>query len=410
MEEIKFDETSHLIRINKLFETKYPQFGKLLSSDGKLEIFMIKEIYRDKINSTKNDEEKMVLNMAYEYFIVYNVNDLNSYNENNLRPFKKFEKFSPILLIIINDLAGVKAYFQYKKEDLNKYFDDSKRTCLYLACRCGFKNLVITLLEKGASPEICQENGSIPLHAACYYRFPEIVDLLLQVGSPFNVQNKFGNTPEKESTKDIRTIIEKYKADKGYMFFIDNQLNKKNIKLIFDNMNLVGKRCSLASDEAYNDWHLAWHGTKIEYIPSIIKHGLKKCGEKVGDREIDIRKDWERNNEYPKNERNAIAEAIFTSCSILYSTTRGFAEHFNDNKGQEWVIVLECRLRPDSYKMTTQTQKNYLLNLNEDDKVENQSFNSDDVKVTASWYLTKEFLRTFRDHQALLRKLKEYIS
>ena len=35
---------------------------------------------------------------------------------------------------------------------------------------------------------------------------------------------------------------------------------------MFDDMELVGKRCHF--DSTYKDWDLAWHGTKLISIPS----------------------------------------------------------------------------------------------------------------------------------------------
>ena len=274
-----------LNEINKKFEKEYPNFGKTLEMNGNLNKSKIKLSFKKKINLTKNDEEKIPINMAYEYFL--NLEDeLKSYDEKDLKKFKKFVKFNPNLLIVINDLEGLEAYLQYQPESFDQTFDKSKRSPLYFACKCGYIKIVKFLLEKGCKTEKEQSTGSIPLHAACYFGHKEIVDLLLEVGSPHDVKDSSDNLPEDEASEDIVPVIKKYKTDNLYNFFINNRKFTGNIKLMFDDMELVGKRCHF--DSTYKDWDLAWHGTKLISIPSILTHGFKKPNEKAGEKSITL--------------------------------------------------------------------------------------------------------------------------
>lgn len=104
---------------------------------------------------------------------------------------------------------------------------------------------------------------------------------------------------------------------------------------------MIGKKYTL-KETVPEGWNLAWHGTLIENLPSILKNGLRKTGEWVEGKEIDIRKDKTRllRRTTYSNVKNW-SEAIFMSSSIFYSCTEAYAEHFKDFKGEDWIIVLE---------------------------------------------------------------------
>jgi len=377
-----FNEDNFLKKVNLFLVEMYPKFNEILGLEEKYNYSSIKQGSKNKIFVAKDDSEKIQINMTFEYFIS-DPNNIKNYNPRDKNKLKKYTKFNPTLLVVMRDFDNFKRYFQRKKSELNSTFDESLRSLLYLSCKCGYKEFVIFLLENGADPEKKQINGSIPLHAACFYRHKEIVDLLLEAGCSYKIKNDYDNLPEDEAPDDIKKVIQKYKEDKGYKFFIDNRSSFKNIKLIYDGdddddeKKLVGKRCSLK--EANKDWKLAWHGTLMEYIPSIIKNGLKKCGEIIDGKEIDIRKDIPRIKRDKKfREKDEWAMAVFTSFSVFYSTTRAYAEHFKDNKDVEWVIVLECRIKPGTYESSAHTfgVGGYTLVPDEDELVENRSEDS----------------------------------
>lgn len=402
------NENEQLIKVNSLLELNYTKFNDILCLGGKYNFLNIKKAFKEQIFKATNDQEQIKINLAFEYFIS-DPNKITSYDPSDKEKLKKFSEFNPTMLIIINDFDSFKIYLKSNQMNLNSSFDESSRSFLYLACKCGYKKFVIFLLKYGADPEKKQLNGSTPLHVACYYRHKDIVELILQVGSSYKIKNKFNNLPEDESTEEIKQIIGKYKSDCGYKFFLDNRSYFKNIKLLFDNYILCGKRCSI--NETNKDWDLAWHGTMLKYIPSIIKYGLKKCGEKAGDIEIDIRNDTNRIGRDNKfREKNDWAGAVFTSNSLFYATARAYAEHFKDKNGVEWIVVLECRIKPHTYFKSSHTFNEYSLRNGEDENVENRSENSNDVSVCALWYFTKEYLRKSEDYKILLNKIKKYIS
>ncbi len=407
-----FNEDKFLKNANSFLEEIYPHFNEILGLDKKYSYSSIKQGFKNKIFIAKDYLDKIKINMSFEYFIS-DPNNIKTYNPDDKSKLKKYTKFNPTLLVVMKKFEDFKAYFLSKKSELNSTFDESLRSLLYLSCKCGYKEFVIFLLENGADPEKKQINGSIPLHAACYYRHKEIVDLLLEAGCSYKIKNDFNNLPEDEAPDDIKEFMQKYKNDIGYNFFIDNRLSFKNIKLIYDDdKKLVGKRCSLNEDN--KDWDLAWHGTLMKYIPSIIKYGLKKCGETVDGKEIDIRKDTPRIKRDKKfRERNKWAEAVFTSFSVFYSTTRAYAEHFKDNKDIEWVIVLECRIKPGTYESSEHTfgESGYTLVWDESKLVENRSENSAFVSVSALWYLDKQnYIKAHnRSYKGFIETIEKYI-
>ena len=150
---------------------------------------------------------------------------------------------------------------------------------------------------------------------------------------------------------------------------------------------------------------------------SFLQHGLKKPNERAGDKVIGLRSKYEEDRigrielDLEVNGIKNWAEAVFTSYSVYYVTTRAYAEHFMDHKGEEWVIVLECRLKQGTYKQYDHTLEEYYFNTGEESKLlENRSDNSQNVKVSALWYFTKKFIKDFRNHKILLKKLKKFIN
>jgi hypothetical protein len=394
----KSDEKKNILdELNNAIKSIRDDFPKLLSLKENFTLRDVKKQFRSKLFES-NDIIKVKLCLAYAY---YNLKIIDGKTE--------FLEFNSNFFIYMNDLKGMKEQFENRKMNFK---DDYNRSMLYTACRCGFKEIVQFLLEKGADPNLPQINGSSSLHAASFYGHIDIVKLLLEVGSFSNIKNDFQNTPTEEAmSEDIVTLINKYQNDKGYNFFVKNRQYFSNIKLVFDsNNNFVGKRCLITGSTSPEQWDLAWHGTKIASIPSILQHGLKKVGEKIGEKEIDVRKDTARiSRDAHFREKTDWAEAIFTSCSIYYASTTAYAEHFNDCNGVKWFLILECRLMPNSYEKSTHTFYEYILSKNEDSLVENRSADSSKVNVVAVWYLKKSFVRDMQDHALILDTLNKYI-
>ena len=77
-----------------------------------------------------------------------------------------------------------------------EYRDGKNNTALMILSKYGIFNLVKLLLEKGADPNIQNNDGNTALIKACNEGHTEIVQLLLKDGrTDPNIQNNNGNTP-----------------------------------------------------------------------------------------------------------------------------------------------------------------------------------------------------------------------
>ncbi len=114
--------------------------------------------------------------------------------------------------------------------ELSGASDTKKRTVLYLAARCGFDDLIETLVRKGANVNHRQIDNSTPLHVAAFYGQYSIVKILLVYGADPTLKNNAGNTPVDESSWYIKQAFEDYKISPLQAhgtFFESTTLTKK---------------------------------------------------------------------------------------------------------------------------------------------------------------------------------------
>jgi len=372
----------------------------------------LKAIFRSKISST-SDIEKIPLNIGYDYLSKKERRE--AYDAKDIKKLQYVE-FNHNLIILKNDKEFLKKILNIKKKldfDINiKEINDM--SLLYMACRCGYKDLVAILLDIGSNASQVQRNKSSALHASAFYGHMSIIRLLLEVGVNADIKNEFNNLAEEEAkTDEIKNYIKNFKTnDKSYLFFKVNNDHFKEVKLVFNKNEYIGKRALLKGNNFRKDlmWDLAWHGTRLEFIPSIIKNGIKKVGDEVEGKKINLRKDTlriQRNTEI-RGEKDW-ACAVFTSQSLFYSTSIAYAENFKDFDNKEWCLVLECRLEKGTYKQSKHTFNVYNLRKNESELVENRSPDSSTVEVVAVWQFKKEFINRQTDFNVLSEFLKNYI-
>ena len=93
------------------------------------------------------------------------------------------------------DITEVKTLIEKDSEiDLNSC-DDKKRTALHISAANGTDDILRTLLENGANPNVKDVKGNTPLHlAACAGKVP-IVTLLLHHGADISATDFNGKTP-----------------------------------------------------------------------------------------------------------------------------------------------------------------------------------------------------------------------
>ena len=87
----------------------------------------------------------------------------------------------------------------------------------YKACRNGDLNTVEEILPTLNLEQINRIEptvNSTSLHAACYYNYPQIVQLLLDHGASRTTKNKFGCTPFDEAqTEQVKELFRRPLAD-----------------------------------------------------------------------------------------------------------------------------------------------------------------------------------------------------
>ena len=284
--------------------------------------------------------------------------------------------YNEIYCAIVGDDIGLLHIIIENKNIVNEK-DKFGRTLLYIAARNGHYKVCELLLENGANVNDFDNNQSTPLHAAVYYGHENIIKLLISYGADINQKNDLGEIPSDEapsiryknlindSQNDI--ILNLYHYLKS-INLVERLLKIKKYNITTKNEDFIAIKFIpsyklLLPDDFYDvwkNWDAAWHGTKLEYIESILKNGLKESGS--------ILTDW--NKITPQNDHvqfgvqlnnvNDWANAVFVSPSVFYSTHPTYSQRINSTfYGKSWAILIETRLLPGSYQSykTTTTRE-----------------------------------------------------
>lgn len=83
--------------------------------------------------------------------------------------------------------------------DVNSKSDDFRQTALQEACLHNNFNITEYLIKCGADVNICDEDGSSPLHIAVIMQSLKICELFIKKGADVNKLDFEGNTPLHES-------------------------------------------------------------------------------------------------------------------------------------------------------------------------------------------------------------------
>ena len=122
-----------------------------------------------------------------------------------------------------------------RRRSLVEHRDEYGRTLLYLASISGFYDTCELLLQKGASVNEVQCDGSTPLHGAAFFGQQLVVGLLLQNGAKSDLMNKWGNTALDESaTVNIKSLIQTASTDRISSLVVESLVThrKGNISLL----------------------------------------------------------------------------------------------------------------------------------------------------------------------------------
>ena len=270
---------------------------------------------------------------------------------------------------VIGDLYSLKQEIENNKNVLKKK-DGLKRSLLYLAARNGYFDLTEYLLKKGINIDEVQKDGSTALHGAAYYGQELIIQLLLEHGINTKIVNNFGSTADQEAkTTKIRELILKCNEDKIMNLFHD-LYNKKLVSNIVpikskDNGKIIAKKLIVAPSLLPKNWSSlkggmvpAWHGTKFEFLESIIRVGLKPSGTKLPDGKV-IKT---LPGHYTLDDTIAgvknWAKAIFVSPSIFYAGHACYAERIMSSN-ERWGVLVETRIKKNCFSSHNSTVFKY---------------------------------------------------
>ena len=280
--------------------------------------------------------------------------------------------------VVIGDYYSLRDSLKYNKSDIYKK-DSLQRSLLYLAARNGFYNLCELLIQKGIDINDVQKDGSTALHGAAFYGQVEIVKLLIDYGADINKRNNFGNLASDEAQNFlIKEMI--LNSNNDQIKFLYQKLYSQglvsNLVLIKKKDVVVAKKLLFSSNLLpynfnfiKNNWIPIWHGTKYEYLESIVINGLKPSGSKLKNgtvlkppkghiplgTKIDGIENW--------------AGAVFVSPSILYSSHIAYSERILSEK-KNWAVLVQGYVRPNCYTEHNSTVLSYAKREGEPDKIE----------------------------------------
>jgi len=264
---------------------------------------------------------------------------------------------------IIGDLKNLKKLYEGNKNIL-KEKDLLGRSLLYISARNGFIDICQFLLEEGVDPNDFQSTDSTPLHGASFYNQYDTVKLLLEYGAKTTIKNMFGKSVYEETNSDIiKNIILNSQKDKITCLLnklIDEKLANKLILVKYNNL-IIGKKI-LRNEEKIskdidlnyikNNWEVGWHGTKFEFLESIMKYGLYPSGS-VLENGVEIKP---LEGHVKLNTKVAgfddWARAIFVSPSIFYAGHPVYARKIMSNDIQ-YSTLIETRIKPWNFFKTS---------------------------------------------------------
>ena len=144
-------------------------------------------------------------------------------------------------------------------------------------------------------------------------------------------------------------------------------------------------------------WEKVYHGTRFTSIEFILNYGLQNFGEPLNNHiHLGLR----------NNGIDNWASAIFVSPSIFYASQ--YSELIN-YKNEEWAIIIEARIMPNSFSINGSTIYDYQFKEGEPKNVEYRiscgpvkiysMYERDDIIVTSLTFIKKEFLDKTKYYQ-----------
>ena len=382
---------------------------EVLKINSKATKYECKSAFR-KLITSPNIEEKKRGSLAYDILC-----NKNKYiKKGNLYSTKIKDHF---YYVIIGDLENLKKIYE-KNKNILKEKDELGRNLLYISARNGFNDICEFLLEEGMDPNETQGTKSTPLHGAAFYNQDSTVKLLLEYGAKTEIKNIDGKTVLEDAySKKIKEIILNSQKDKITNLLNDllnKKLAKKLILVKYDNQ-IIGKKIirneEMISSYINNEkeWEIGWHGTKFEFLESIMKYGLYPSGSKLENGyEIKPLKGHVQLN-IKVDKFNNWAKAIFVSPSIFYAGHPAYAKTIISNN-IEYSVLIETRIKKGKFTQHKPTvvkyaQKNgeptfieYRIEVKDDSNLIMRIESEKNVIVTSILFAKTDFLKNIKDY------------
>ena len=381
---------------------------EVLKINSKATKYECKSAFR-KLITSPNIEEKKRGSLAYDILC-----NKNKYiKKGNLYSTKIKDHF---YYVIIGDLENLKKIYE-KNKNILKEKDELGRNLLYISARNGFNDICEFLLEEGMDPNETQGTKSTPLHGAAFYNQDSTVKLLLEYGAKTEIKNIDGKTVLEDAySKKIKEIILNSQKDKITNLLndlINKKLAKKLILVKYDNQ-IIGKKIirneeMLSSLNNEKEWEIGWHGTKFEFLESIMKYGLYPSGSKLENGyEIKPLKGHVQLN-IKVDKFNNWAKAIFVSPSIFYAGHPAYAKTIISNN-IEYSVLIETRIKKGKFTQHKPTvvkyaQKNgeptfieYRIEVKDDSNLIMRIESEKNVIVTSILFAKTDFLKNIKDY------------
>ena len=382
---------------------------EVLKINSKATKYECKSAFR-KLITSPNIEEKKRGSLAYDILC-----NKNKYiKKGNLYSTKIKDHF---YYVIIGDFENLKKIYE-KDKNILKEKDELGRNLLYISARNGFNDICEFLLEEGMDPNETQGTKSTPLHGAAFYNQDSTVKLLLEYGAKTEIKNIDGKTVLEDAySKKIKEIILNSQKDKITNLLndlINKKLAKKLILVKYDNQ-IIGKKIirneEMISSYINNEkeWEIGWHGTKFEFLESIMKYGLYPSGSKLENGyEIKPLKGHVQLN-IKVDKFNNWAKAIFVSPSIFYAGHPAYAKTIISNN-IEYSVLIETRIKKGKFTQHKPTvvkyaQKNgeptfieYRIEVKDDSNLIMRIESEKNVIVTSILFAKTDFLKNIKDY------------
>ena len=396
---------------NRLYDEKLKKSNLINNKSFCLGQTYLKNSYEEKSIDYDCYSARLSLSQIFNDFKFAKEPVLNSENDIYLINYKLITGYESFYYCSIGNYR--KLFMEIERNPQNLWSKDFLgRNLLFIGAIRGYIDICEYLINKGISVNEIHKTGCTALHAAAYCGHFKVVQLLLDYGAKTDLRNNFGYLPiDKAVVKEIKELLKKSENDsilKLHQYLVSKKLATKLIQ-IYSNGTIIARKiiCKLnnlpkkyKSLNIINEWIPAWHGTKFQYLKSIVELGLKppgeksKSGEKIKVNESHIKRAVIVNN------INDWAEGIFVSPSVFYSAYPAYSEEIHCNN-MIWRVLVEVRVKPYYYTEYGSTCPKYVPKFGEPKMLEYRinAQNQKEVQIVSLTFARRKIFRNFKNYK-----------